>query len=103
MIEVTERANRLLAKHLEKDGSTKVRIFPKTGECGIHILAMETATPTDSDEVFTHSGVEIIIDKAWGEKAHPIKLDSDGVGFILSARGYYSTAGCGICGFLGCR
>ena len=103
MIELTPKASRLIADYFRDHPRKPIRIHPKTGQCGIQVLGISMEQPQPSDRVIAIDGFDFIVDKDFIAQAQPIKMDSDGIGFILTGKGFYSTSGCGNCGFMGCH
>ena len=62
-------------------------------------MAMALDEPRDSDEIYDIDGFRYIIDKDFGEKAQPIKVDFMGMGFKLDCGLDFGPAGgCAGCG-----
>jgi Fe-S cluster assembly iron-binding protein IscA len=104
MIEVTAKARALMADYFKNKPRSPIRIFPKTGGCGIRVLSIAFEEPTPQDEVFAIGESDYVVEREFMRAVKHIKVDSDGIGLLLSGNGYYSTSGCGNCGFMGgCR
>lgn len=103
-IEVTPKASRLVASFFEKRKKSPIRIYLKTGGCGIQSLSVSLEQPAPTDEIFEIDGFRYIVDRELLNQVQPIKVDSDGIVFRLSGRGVYPPDGCGTCGAMGgCR
>ncbi len=57
--------------------------------------------PVDTDEVFEIDGFTFIVDKAFLEKAKPIKVDFHLYGFKLDCGMDFGAGGCSSCGTSG--
>lgn len=100
MIEVTQKAKRLVESYFTSKEKQPIRIFVKIGGCGIRTLGIALEQATAQDQVFSIDGFEYIVNKGLIQRIQPIIVDSDGVRFLLSANGVYSTNGCGSCSFM---
>ncbi len=100
MIEVTEKATRLMGSYFAGKEKQSIRIFVKIGGCGIRTLGISLEPVTPTDFVFKQDGFQYVVDRQLIERIHPIIVDSDGVKFLLSGIGVSSTSGCGTCSFM---
>lgn len=100
MIEVTEKATRLVESYFTTKEKQPIRIFVKIGGCGIRTLGIALEPATELDQVFSIDGFEYVVDRQLVQRIRPIIVDSDGVKFLLSANGVNSTTGCGTCSFM---
>jgi Fe-S cluster assembly iron-binding protein IscA len=98
MIEVTERAAQVVAKYFETREKSPIRLFVRLGGCGIRTFGVALEKIKKSDAVFEFGGFQYIISKKLLEMVHPIKFDSDGIGFRISGKGVAPPHGCGNCG-----
>jgi iron-sulfur cluster assembly protein len=99
MIEITERATKLLLEHFQNKKRRPIRLFVKLGGCGIRSFGIALEKPQETDEIFEIEGFQYIIDKKLLKNVEPIKVDSDGFGFRISGSGIAHQHGCGNCGF----
>jgi Fe-S cluster assembly iron-binding protein IscA len=100
MIEVTEKATRLVGSYFNSKKKQPIRIFIKIGGCGIRTLGISLESATASDQVFTIDGFKYVVNRKLMRRIQPITVDSDGVGFLLSGNGVNSNSGCGSCSFM---
>lgn len=100
MIEVTQRAIKLMAKLFKDKPKQPIRLFVKLGACGIRSFGVATETPTKADVLFEVEGYEFFISKRLLKNVAPLKVDADSVGFRISGSGVYPPSGCGSCGFM---
>jgi Fe-S cluster assembly iron-binding protein IscA len=103
MLQVTERAAKLVAEHFKKKKKRPIRIFVRLGGCGIRTFGValeepKASDPKASDRVFEINGQTYIINKKLLKLVQPITFDSDGIGFRLSGSGVPPPHGCGNCG-----
>lgn len=100
MIEVTEKATRLVESYFNTKEKQPIRIFVKIGGCGIRTLGIALEPATELDQVFSIDGFKYVVNRRLMQRIQPIIVDSDGVGFLLSGNGVNSTSGCGTCSFM---
>ena len=100
MIQVTARATQFLVEHFKNKKKRPIRLYVKLGGCGIRSFGVALEKSTISDAVFDIDGFQFIINKVLLQSVQPIKVDSDGYGFRISASGIYPHHGCGNCGFM---
>ena len=100
MIKVSETAQEQVKAYFKGKKIQPVRIFLNNGGCGGPSLAMALDEEKQDDVVFTHGGVEYIMEKILFEKASPVNVDYAGIGFNLSSSLELSS-GCGSCGSTG--
>lgn len=100
MIEVTERAMRLLNSFFKDTEKKPVRIFVKLGGCGIRSFGVALEKQEESDEVFKINGFTFIIDKKLWDQVKPVKIDADSIAFRISGNGIQPNSGCGTCSFM---
>jgi len=100
MIKVTETAQEQVKAYFEGKEVQPVRIFLNSGGCGGPSLAMALDEKKEDDALFTHGGVEYLMEKSLLEKASPVTVDYAGMGFNLSSSLELSS-GCGSCGSTG--
>ena len=100
MIEVTAKARRLVADRFRRKARQPIRIFLRIGGCGMRTLGVAIEPAEAADRVFTVDGQRYIVDRRLLERIAPIRVDSDGVAFLLSGRGVGSAGGCASCGFM---
>jgi iron-sulfur cluster assembly protein len=98
MLQVTDRAARLVADYFKDKPKRPIRIFVRLGGCGIRTFGVALEEPRASDHTFEIRGQIYIINKKLLELVQPILFDSDGIGFRLSGRGVAPPHGCGNCG-----
>lgn len=98
MLEVTERASRLVDDYFKGKKKRPIRIFVRLGGCGIRTFGVALEEPKASDKIFTINGQTYIINKKLLKLVQPITFDSDGIGFRLSGSGVAPPHGCGNCG-----
>lgn len=96
MIMVSEKAREQVQAYFDGNEVRPVRIFLNNG-CGGPSLAMAVDEITDKDEVFTHGGIDFIMEKELLEKAAPVSVDYLGMGFRLESSLTFE-GGCGSCG-----
>lgn len=100
MLEVTARATELLADYFKDRQKHPVRLFVKLGGCGIRSFGVALEKPEKGDKVFHINGFDFVVNRVLLRRVQPIKVDSDGFGFRISASGIYPQSGCGNCGYL---
>ena len=98
MLEITDRAARLVADYFKDKEKQPIRIFVRLGGCGIRTFGVALEDPKPSDKVFEIQGQTYVINKKLLKFVQPITFDSDGIGFRLSGRGVPPPLGCGNCG-----
>ena len=98
MLEITDRAARLVADYFKDRERQPIRIFVRLGGCGIRTFGVALEDPKPSDKVFEIQGQTYVINKKLLKFVQPITFDSDGIGFRLSGRGVPPPHGCGNCG-----
>ncbi|MCG8685763.1 MAG: IscA/HesB family protein [Desulfobacterales bacterium] len=97
MIKVSEAAQQQVNAYFEGKNVQPVRIFLNNGGCGGPSLAMALDQTTEKDAVFTHGGIDYIMDKTLLESANPVIVDYSGMGFRLDSS-LELGGGCGSCG-----
>jgi len=100
MINVSATAQEQVKAYFEGKEVQPVRIFLNNGGCGGPSLAMALDEKKEDDAVFTHGGVEYLMEKTLLEKASPVTVDYAGMDFNLSSSLELSS-GCGSCGSTG--
>lgn len=100
MIEITERAIRLLNDFFKDTEKKPVRIFVKLGGCGIRSFGVALEKQKKSDEVININDFTFIIDKKLWDQVKPIKIDADSIAFRISGNGIQANNGCGACSFM---
>ncbi|WDP91954.1 MAG: IscA/HesB family protein [Desulfobacter sp.] len=100
MITVTPSAQEQVKAYFEGKEVEPVRIFINNGGCGGPSLAMALDQATENDAVFTHDGIDYIMDKKLLEQASPVEVDHTGMGFNLTSS-LELGGGCGSCGSTG--
>ena len=100
MIEVTERAMRLLDDFFKDTEKKPVRIFVKLGGCGIRSFGVALEKQKKSDEVINVNGYTFILDKKLWDQVKPIKIDADSIAFRISGNGIQPNSGCGTCSYM---
>jgi iron-sulfur cluster assembly protein len=98
MLEVTERAARLVAEYFKDKKRQPIRIFVRLGGCGIRTFGVALEEPKASDKIFEIKGQTYIINQKLLQLVQPIRFDSDGIGFRVSGSGVAPPHGCGNCG-----
>lgn len=96
MIQVTPSAQEQVKNYFGDNEVQPVRIFLNSGGCGGPALAMALDEIKDGDAVFTHEGIEFIMDKTLLAQASPVTVDFSGMGFRL-ASSLELSGGCGSC------
>lgn len=99
-IVVTPRASRMVAQHFKDKEKVPIRLFVKLGNCGIRSFAAALEKPKKNDVMFEIDGFQYYIDKTVLQDVRPVKVDSDGYGFRISATGIAPPSGCGTCGYM---
>ncbi len=97
MINVTKPAQEQVKLYFEGKEITPIRIFLNSAGCGGPSLAMALDEKKETDAVFTFDDVEYIMDKDLLEKAGPVDVDFEGMGFRLESS-LEPPAGCTGCG-----
>ena len=97
MITVSKDAQEQVLAYFDGKEVQPVRIFLNNGGCGGPSLAMALDQATDKDAVFTHGGVDYIMEKALLEKAAPVQVDYTDMGFRLASSLELGN-GCNSCG-----
>lgn len=97
MIEVTEAATQQIATYFEGKDVSPIRIFLNEGGWSGPALAMALDELKDDDDVYDIDGFKYIVDKDFMERATPIKIDFQEVGFKLSSN-IQMSSDCGGCG-----
>ena len=100
MIEITPRAKAFIAEKLKNKRRSSIRIFVKLGGCGCRAMGLALERPKPSDAVFEIDGFTYVVDGKLLDMIAPITVNSDGIGFRLSAAGVPNIDGCGTCGFM---
>lgn len=100
MIEVTPRATKLLTNHFARRERMPIRIFMKIGGCGMRTLGVAMEAAGEADRVFDVDGFRYVVNRRLLKRIQPIRVDSDGVAFFLSANGVSPASGCGSCGYM---
>lgn len=85
MITVTETAQEQVKAYFEGREVQPVRIFLNQGGCGGPSLAMALDQINDNDAVFTHEGIDYIMEKSLMKEAAPVDVDYSGMGFRLNS------------------
>lgn len=101
MINVSTLASEQVRAYFEDKEIQPVRIFLNSGGCGGPSLAMALDQVNDTDAVFTHDGIDYIMEKSLMEQASPVTIDYSGMGFRLESS-LELTGGCSSCGSGGC-
>lgn len=102
MIQVSEQAQEQVKAYFDGKAVQPVRIFLNNGGCGGPSLAMALDQITDDDAVFTHGGIDYIMEKTLLEKASPVAVEYSGMGFRLDSSLELGSGGCSSCGSGGC-
>jgi Fe-S cluster assembly iron-binding protein IscA len=97
MINVTKPAQEQVRQYFEGKELAPIRIFLNSAGCGGPSLAMALDEKKDTDAVFTFDDVEYIMDKDLLEKASPVDVDFEGMGFRLESS-IKPPEGCSGCG-----
>ena len=97
MITVTQAAQKEVAGYLNGREKSPVRIFITSG-CGGPSLAMALDQTKDTDTVFTHDGVDYIMETELFKQARPVTVDFTDMGFRISSSLELGGGGCGSCG-----
>ena len=100
MIEITQRAMRLLNDFFKDTEKKPVRIFVKLGGCGIRSFGVALEKQKKSDETININGYTFIVDKKLWDQVKPIKIDADRIAFRISGNGIQPNSGCGACSFM---
>lgn len=100
MINVSKEAQEQVRAYFDGKEVQPVRIFLNGGGCGGPSLAMALDEITDNDAVFTHDGIDYIMEKSLLEKASPVAVDYSGMGFRLESS-LELGGGCSSCGSSG--
>ena len=97
MVEVTESASQQIAEYFKDKKVSPIRIFLNAVGWGGPSLAMALDEPRDTDHVYDIDGFTYIIDKAFAEKAQPIRVDFNEMGFKLDCAINFASecSGCG--------
>lgn len=98
MIKVSKEAREQVRAYFEGKEVQPVRIFLNSGGCGGPSLAMALDETTDQDAVFTHDGIDYIIEKDLLRQAAPVRIEYSGMGFRLDSSLELSGGGCSSCG-----
>jgi Fe-S cluster assembly iron-binding protein IscA len=98
MLEVTDRAAKVVAEYFKDKKKLPIRIFVRLGGCGIRTFGVALEEAKASDKIFEIKGQTYIINKKLLKLVQPITFDSDGIGFRLSGSGVAPPHGCGNCG-----
>jgi len=93
MVEVTRQATEQVGEYFKNREISPIRIFLNEGGWGGPSLAMALDEPRNTDDVFNIDGFEYIVDKQLLERAQPIKVDFQGMGFKLDCGIDFSSAG----------
>ena len=102
MINVSKIAQEQVRAYFDGKEVQPVRIFVNGGGCGGPSLAMALDEITDQDAVFTHDGIDYIMEKELLKKASPVEVDYSGMGFRLESSLELGGGGCSSCGSGGC-
>ena len=97
MINVSKLASEQVKAYFDGKDVQPVRIFLNSGGCGGPSLAMALDQINDTDAVFTHAGIDYIMEKSLLEQAKPVSIDYSGMGFRLDSSLELS-GGCSSCG-----
>ena len=98
MFEVTPRATRLITDHFKDREKSPIRVFVRIGGCGIRRFGVALEKPRNSDRIFNIDGTIFVINRKLYDMVRPIRMDADGIGFLISGSGIAPTGGCGVCG-----
>ena len=98
MFTVTDAAQTEVAEYFRNHDKGAIRVFLHEGGCGGPQLAMAVDNKQESDQTFTFSGVEYLIEKELLEKAHPVEIDFAVNGFKISSSLKFEGGGCAGCG-----
>jgi iron-sulfur cluster assembly protein len=85
MVEITEAAQEQLTEYFKGKEVAPIRLFLNQGGWGGPSLAMALDEPKDNDDVHEVNGFKFIVEKEFMEKAQPIKVDFNGMGFSISS------------------
>ena len=102
MINVSKLALEQVKAYFNGKDFQPVRIFLNSGGCGGPSLAMALDQINDTDAVFTHEGIDFIMENPLLEQAKPVNIDYSGIGFRLDSSLELSDGGCSSCGSGGC-
>jgi Fe-S cluster assembly iron-binding protein IscA len=98
MLQVTDRAARVVADYFRERKKQPIRIFVRLGGCGIRTFGVALEQPKPSDNIFEINDQTYIVNARLLRMVQPIIFDSDGIGFRLSGSGVAPPNGCGNCG-----
>ncbi|HCY83746.1 MAG TPA: adhesin [Desulfobacteraceae bacterium] len=101
MINVSKLASEQVKAYFDGKDVQPVRIFLNSGGCGGPSLAMALDQINDTDAVFTHEGIDYIMEKSLLAQASPVTIDYSGMGFRLESS-LAPAGGCASCGSGGC-
>ncbi|MCG8553212.1 MAG: IscA/HesB family protein [Desulfobacterales bacterium] len=101
MINVTQPAQEQVRIYFEGKDIVPIRIFLNGAGCGGPSLAMALDEKKETDAVFTFDGVEYIMEKELLEKASPVDIDFEGMGFRIESS-IKPPEGCKGCGSGSC-
>ncbi len=96
MINVTKTAQEMVQAYFEDNPPQPVRIFITSG-CGGSQLAMALDEIKPTDTIFTHGGIEYIMETDLLEQASPVEVEYMGTGFKISSQ-LELGGGCSSCG-----
>ena len=106
MVEVTEAASQQIAEYFKGKEISPIRIFLNDGGWGGPSLAMALDEPKETDDVYDVNGFQFIMDKDFGERAKPVKVDFLGYGFRIESSIEFNQgsacSGCGSASSSGC-
>ncbi|WP_022669049.1 IscA/HesB family protein [Desulfospira joergensenii] len=100
MINVSETAREQVKAYFEGKEVQPVRIFLNSGGCGGPSLAMALDEKKEDDAVFTHDGIDYIMEKSLMKEASPVEVNFSGMGFRLDSS-LKLGGGCSSCGSTG--
>ena len=99
MLTVSPSAQEQVKAYFSDKDIKPIRIFVSNG-CGGAQLTMALDDITVNDQVFTHGGIDYIMETSLLEQAQPVKVDFNGMGFSISSK-LELGGGCGSCGSTG--
>ncbi|SDU35395.1 IscA/HesB family protein [Desulfobacula phenolica] len=101
MITVSKSAQEQVSAYFKNNQQDPqpIRIFV-TSTCSGQSLSMALDKVTPEDSVFTHKGVDYIMETSLLEQAKPVEVEYTGTGFNITSK-LELAGGCGSCGSSG--
>ncbi len=84
-IEVTDPAIEQIGEYFKDKEASPIRVFLNEGGWGGPSFAMALDEPKETDNTYEVGNYKFIVDKAFMEKATPIKVDFTQFGFSISS------------------